>query len=551
MAHKTLGIEIGAQQIHLAVCTVDGNRITLEEQMSAHYSDENDKDGESLETVLQSLSEKLYSDKRLTLEAIGMTLDSTLTLSSHEILPFSDPKIIENTIYTTMADKWSLTDDSMIAFRVGDYVRAKTEDDIDGYDVFVLHASKKEIESKIQKLAPCRLEPHVVLPELQAFDYVLDGFVQGLETPCVILDMGASKTRLYAINASQQVTMSRVFKLGGKQLDEMLAKALRVSTQEAEEIKCSSGFVASAGMERACYERFVRAGRLVPTDVDPMVICQACQSGLNLLFTSIYQSLVLFTSSGDNDVQRMYLTGNASHLAGLDDWLTQQLGIPCSSSMTVTGNENVLSSDFSFCAIGAAIAASRSIDGDCPLNLRKGSLAHKGSLEYVSDNKWFLLALVVLLAISGVFSLTSHVKAVNAEYDQLKQAVEKASMEVFGKKITSLKEMRQEVEASQGYSFIPARTAFTHFEWLSNKIHETTDMDMELSQLDIDMQRKIVTLRGEVGGDDGLPKFLQLLEQYECFPDEIAEPRTSKVKERTAFTLRVEATNCSAGGSDE
>ena len=59
MAHKTLGIEIGAQQIHLAVCTVDGNRITLEEQMSAHYSDENDEDGESLETVLQSLSEKL------------------------------------------------------------------------------------------------------------------------------------------------------------------------------------------------------------------------------------------------------------------------------------------------------------------------------------------------------------------------------------------------------------------------------------------------------------------------------------------------------------
>ena len=76
-------------------------------------------------------------------------------------------------------------------------------------------------------------------------------------------------------------------------------------------------------------------------------------------------------------------------------------------------------------------------------------------------------------------------------------------------------------------------------------------MEMELSQLDIDVQRKIVTLRGEVAGDEGLPKFLLLLEEYECFPDEIPEPKTSKNKERTAFTLRVEATNCSSGGADE
>ena len=552
MGHKTIGLEIGAQQIHLVECIVDATGASVEQQLSARYSSEDVTGEESCQEVLRGMIQKICGSSRSSIEAIGITLDSTRTLSTHEMLPFGDPKIIENTIYNTMADQWTLTEDSLIAFEVGEFVTPKSEDEVGGYDVFVLHASTQDVQDKIALLAPSRMEPHVVLPELQAFGYVLENYIKTLNTPCVLLDMGAEKTRLYAIDENKKIVMSRIFKLGGRQLDLAIADAFGMAEEDAEELKCTSGFVASEGKEIAVYQQLVRSGNLVPTDEDVAKLCSACLSGLRMLFTGIYQSLVLLSSNLQGDISTIYLTGNASHLAGLDMWLTEQFGVKCSKDISVMNHDNVESADFSFCAVGAAIAAAKNIDGDCPLNLRKGKLAHKGSLQYLNDNKWFILALVMLLFITGSVMMTMKVNAVNAEYEHMKKAVEQSTQNVFNKKMSSLSQIRKEVESSQGYNFIPTRTAFTHFQWISTKIHkEATNMELELSQLDIDTQRKIVTLRGEVGGDDGLPKFLQLLEQYECFPNEIPEPKTSKNKERTAFTLRVDVTNCSVGGANE
>lgn len=114
------------------------------------------------------------------------------------------------------------------------------------------------------------------------------------------------------------------------------------------------------------------------------------------------------------------------------------------------------------------------------------------------------------------------------------------------------RQIEAEIADSQGFSFIPERTAFTHFAWISSQVNDNlSDVEMDLNSLDIDTQRKIVTIRGEVSGDDGLPKFMQLLEQYECFPNEIQEPKTSKTRDRVAFTLRVEATQCASGGDGD
>ena len=113
-------------------------------------------------------------------------------------------------------------------------------------------------------------------------------------------------------------------------------------------------------------------------------------------------------------------------------------------------------------------------------------------------------------------------------------------------------EIQKEFESSQSYDFIPERTAFTHLLWLSNNINDNlADVEMDLNSLEIDIQRKIVKIRGEVSGDDGLPRFMQLLEQYECFPEDIKEPKTSKIKDRTSFTMSVDANNCPTGGRND
>jgi hypothetical protein len=74
---------------------------------------------------------------------------------------------------------------------------------------------------------------------------------------------------------------------------------------------------------------------------------------------------------------------------------------------------------------------------------------------------------------------------------------------------------------------------------------------MDIQSLDIDNQRKIISISGDITGDEGLQKFLQLMEQNDCFPNEIPEPKTNKLKDRIHFNnLRIESHHCAGNGGN-
>jgi len=54
-----------------------------------------------------------------------------------------------------------------------------------------------------------------------------------------------------------------------------------------------------------------------------------------------------------------------------------------------------------------------------------------------------------------------------------------------------------------------------------------------------------------VAGDEGLPMMMSVLERYDCFPSEIPNPRTQKVRGRVSFQLRIEAHHCYGAAGDE
>ncbi len=547
-SHRTIGIENGAQAIHLAVCLFDGERVTLERQTSARLPESEEERAE----VLQHLSDWVYENKSQSIDAIGQAVESTSALMAHKVFAFNDPRVIDKVLEMTMAETWTITDDTQLSFEVGEPVKAQAEGESDGYDVTVLNYSREKLRQSIDLFKPYRLEPHVMIPELQAMPYAVSSFFDFPADPVAVLDIGANKATLLIIEDGV-IKISRALKLGSHRIDEAITQSFEMSLDDAELLKCSSGFVAMPGEEMAVYKQLVDAGQIVPLDNPTQIttLANACLNGISMLFTAVNQTLMRYAMTSRKDPVAIYLTGNGARLAGLEAWMSRQMGVTCTRELPARTPEATLDPDFSIVALSAAVAALKNIDGACPLNLRRGELAHKGSLEYLKDNKWILASLVVILIISAIFMMSTRVKTVNAEHDQLKAALEQASQDVFGKKMTSYNAIKKEIESSKGYNFLPQKTAFEHFEWLSNEItNNMTGIDLELSQLDIDTQRKIVTLRGEVAGDDGLPKFMQLLEQYECFPDEIAEPKTSKVKERTAFTLRVEANHCATGGDD-
>lgn len=554
MAHRTIGIEIGEKSIHLVQCYVTETEVTVERQTHMRLPEaKDDKRGS-----LHEITNWVYSDRGHSIDAIGQTVDSTSALIAHKVFALNDPRVIDKVLDMTMADTWTITPDTQLSFEIGEFVKAKSEEDEDGYDVTVLNYPKSKLQEHIDLLKPNRLDPHVMLPELQAIKYAVERFLNLPSEPCALIDIGSNKASLTIVD-DNKITMSRAFMLGSARIDESLAQALNITPDEAETLKCSSGFLAMPGEEMATYEKLVGMNEIVPLEDTSLIptITASCANGISMLFTAIHQSLMGFVTKTRKEPMMIYIMGGGSQLPGLEDWMTRQMGVPCTRSIPLangtSGSDSILlQPDFSMDALCAAIAAATNIDSACSLNLRRRDLAHKGSLEYLKDSSWVLASLILLIILSASFLTATRFKTINTEHAQIKAALEQASESTFGKKMTNLKTIKKEMDASKGYTFLPNKTAFEHFEWLSNEITmNLSDVDLELSQLDIDTQRKIVTLRGEVGGDDGLPKFMQLLEQYECFPNEIAEPKTSKIKERTAFTLRVEANHCSTGGGDD
>lgn len=561
MIHTTLGINIGSQSVHYALCTSNYPNVELLTGGDiALLIDENTDQMQALDAALDSLAQRLEPFKKQTIDAIGLALDPTKALFAHRLLPFNDPKAIDKILSQNLADIWNIDENTHIAFEVGDFVkneneRTKSENEEEeseeGYDVYVVNYPKDVLAALLEKLKLHGFDPHVAIVSGDALQFALGSVLCESDEPYALLDIGKNNAIL-SICSGKKVLLSRALKLGGVNIDDAIAKTFEMSLQDAENLKISSGFVAFPSSEMQTYTDYLNAQRLQPANVDPTALAHACSQPLSLLNAALRQSLIQFATKNHLEPTHLYLIGGGANLCGLDVCLSQLLGIPCSVGVPFAPSFQCNHPQIAVDALSAALSAERNIENKCAINLRRGDLSHKGSLAVIQDNKWLLASLVLLVIGSLIFMTVTKTKAIQEEHDRLKTSLEQTSTRVFGKKLMSYKQISDELENSRSYALIPEKTAFTHFAWLSTQINDNmADVEMDLNSLDIDIQRKIVTLRGEIAGNEGLPKFMQLLEQYECFTDEIPAPKTVIKNDRVAFTLRIDATQCNAGGEDE
>lgn len=577
--HTTLGIDIGKCVVRLAVCKTDGGQVNFDQLVAFPINRFDDEHG--LNTALSHASEWIaHYAKKTPIDASGMTVDPTLALSLHHLMPFNDLSTIEKIMPAQLADVWNLDDSRLLAFEIGEFVKstasnAEEDDNEDsestsGYDIHVINYPIAGLSELLNTLQAHNIDPHVVLPANDAMPYALKGILDLPECGWAILDIGCDKS-LLTIGIGNKICQTRAFKLGSSAVDQALMEAFELDEKDACYLKETSGFISIPGMEYQTFAQlYSRRSLNTPQEiefhtpewigqngqkwpVDPAVLAQACARGTEILATAVRQTLASFAAKNPSMTSfQFYLSGGGSKLAGMTEWFSRYLDVPSSDQLPLRNSGLKTDPHFSLEAASVAVAAEINIETTCTLNLRRGPLAHKGSLAYLKDNKWLIASLVIGVIIALVFMINTHTQKVESEHAKLKSALSEATENVFGKKLLKYNQIESEIAASEGFSFIPERTAFTHFAWISSQVNDNlSDVEMDLNSLDIDTQRKIVTIRGEVAGDDGLPRFMQLLEQYECFPNEIPEPKTSKVKERTAFTLRVDANQCKMGGDSE
>ncbi len=559
MSHTTIGIDINHNCIRYAQCQVYGLNQPIEVTQLESIPIQATEDDDGLDAAFEELSQRLSQIKNVSIDAIGLSLDPTYALSATRILPFNDPHMVEQVLNQTMMDSWKIDEEAQLAFEIGEYVEDKKGADGEessggGYKIHIINYPHQRLKTLLERLKRVRIEPNVALPSTNALSYAIQTIIAPQNGAWAIIDFG-DKTSVFTVYVDNEIKLSRAMKIGSHLIDEALMEAFSISAEEARELKEKSGFVCMQGKEAENYNRFVQSRRIIPSQQDPMVLTTTCRNALSVFITAIQQTIGNFALQNRIDPECIYIVGGGAKLCGLAEWLSDildvdcEIGLPTKTPMS-RDNQERLAMDIDAASI--AVAAAAALDNKCPLNLRRGDLSHKGSLSYILDNKWILASCFVGVIIVLIFMTVTKANAIHQEHDKLKAALEETSMEVFGKKLMTYQQIEKEIASSEGFEFIPVRTAFSHFSWISSNVNDNlADVEMDLNSLDIDNQRKIVTIRGEVAGDDGLPRFMQLLEQYECFPNEIQEPKTSKVKERTSFTLRIDSNHCTTGGDSE
>ena len=347
------------------------------------------------------------------------------------------------------------------------------------------------------------------------------------------------------------VYLSRSFKIGSACIDNCIAEAFNITPEEARAIKEQSGFVSKPGNESTDYSAYIFNHRIEVASVPAVDLARACSRGLETIAAAVRQTLLNFVTRNKIEPKFLVVTGGGSKLVGLREWFWRNFEIQCIEQLPVALNTDGMTRSYPVDALAAAVVACNNIENKYSLNLRQGTLAHKGNLAFIQEKGWVLAALVVLIIGALIFMTVTKNRTIKQEHDQLRAALEETSQNVFGKKLLTYRQVEKEINESQGFNLIPEKTAFSHFSWISSQVNDNlADVEMDFNSIDIDNQRKVVRIRGEITGDEGLPKFLQLMEQYECFPNDIPEPGTQHSKDKVVFNLSIDA-QCSSGDDSE
>ena len=189
------------------------------------------------------------------------------------------------------------------------------------YVAFVAH---KELETQIQKSfdqAGKSIEKEFVRPEALLSAFVASDGVEILRDGCAVLDMGSQTTTLSIFKGTEYL-FNKVVPQGGYHITRVLEQQ-GISLATAEKLKCQFGCASPAQVEKnlklkvPAFPDVIEGGVLhISSDEIARTIFIKLEEILKPLFEAL-------NSYGDR-IKTLYITGGASMLTGMQDYLQQK-----------------------------------------------------------------------------------------------------------------------------------------------------------------------------------------------------------------------------------
>ncbi|PJB40579.1 MAG: hypothetical protein CO108_14390 [Deltaproteobacteria bacterium CG_4_9_14_3_um_filter_63_12] len=547
MAQSFLGIDIGAKAIRLL-------RMAGSSRIQAELFHEEPIDPEGGVDGVEAALRRLAQAHLLSAEVVAVSLPSGAAMVTRLSLPFSEAKIIEQVLPGQLTGKLPVSEDYVLDFSVLDR-RPGNEGEL--HDIQVVAYPKDLLGARLEMLSSIGCDPQIAIPMTFVGDRLARYLYPNELETYAILDIGDRGSRLIIMKGLSFQTC-RSFLVGGRSISEAVASAFGVSVEVGEQLKEEQGFVAPEGEEVQWFQQLVAAGAFDrDNQPDSRELTKATRAGLRPLLTALRQSLVAHSNATHDKIDHVVLAGGGARLKAIAPYLAQSLSVDVrpirfEREELVNVAPNPLAQPEMAGALALALRAAELGGNELDINLRTGDYGYKGTIEFIKERALGLSILVALLVLSTAFMLFTRYQALSAEKDQLQSALEESTTALFGRSVLTEEAIKAELQAAKGYSFIPERTAFDHFQWISDALtNNMVGVNFEFDTLEIDVMRKVVSIKGDTDADAAVPMLTSVLEQYDCFPNDIPEPTTDKNRGRTGFKLRIEANHCYANSGED
>ena len=188
---------------------------------------------------------------------------------------------------------------------------------------YIAFYGRKVIDSQLQKAfsqAAKSIEQTFVRPEalLSAFATCDGNHV--LMNGCAVLDMGAQTTTLTVYKGGQYLA-NRVVPKGGYHITRMLEQQ-GMSFRTAEVLKCRYGIASPALVERNVRLRVPAAPGMETQEM--VITTEQLAEAIEMKLREILAPLIDELKKAESRIQTLYITGGASMLTGMVEYLQQQ-----------------------------------------------------------------------------------------------------------------------------------------------------------------------------------------------------------------------------------
>ena len=447
-------------------------------------------------------------------------LVSTLTIS----LPFVQKKQIEMTIGTQIDDLLPIDEEDVFY----DYqIISQTEKNQTPPEtkLLVAYVKKDEYERFLSLLEQYHIDPRFVTIGILGYQSLINPKIENAQ---VFLNIGASGTE-WAIYDQGKLQQFYSIETGGKAIDVELAEAFRVPIKQAEEGKI---------LEAEISDEPAFDFQNDQQELRSSLIRDAILSAIRPLEQAVFRSLAAYEKSRNRPIDVIYLTGGASQLKGLKEYLSKRFMLNVENLELPVGFSKSMESEFHFISQAYAMALLVAKNQSSKLlHFRKGPYAYTGDFGFLKGRLIGVALALISMGASLYMEYQVKQEMIEQEIASLNQQVNQISQNLLGEPDASAERILSVITAEQKDSKkIPEYSAFYTIGELSQNIGAEVVVDFD--RIDINIGRGKLEVQGRTKSMSEVNQIVEAIKKSQCFKNQVKKEQASKgVDDRTNFRL--------------